>query len=229
MIARIFFLALCLLQFVFAQSNKLIPPGDKISDSELRIFLLELEVAVLKKDKAFIIDHLSAQVQNGFGGDPGIEGFKNMWNWDAGAKFFWPSMARILDLGGGIYDGSNSYAISYVYSEWPEDADYDVFEHGAITGSRVNVRSKPNLTNSTVQGQFTYDIVKVDYGKSWAPPTEEDEKDYPGSFQWYYVEDVDSQLSGYVYWKYFRSPLELRVGFIKQNGIWQISYLVEGD
>ena len=230
MITRFVIFSLCLIQFVFAQNNsKIFPPNGKVQDLELRLFLAELEVAVLKKDKAFIINHLSENIKNGFGGDHGVKGFLEYWDWENGGSNFWSITAEVLSLGGGAYEGDGLYMLPYVFSEWPAGGDYDEFEHGLILGTRVNVRDKPDLTSSKVVGQCSYDIVKVDYEKCFAPVKQNGEKDYESDFEWYYIADVDSGLKGYVYWKYFRSPLGYRFVFIKENGKWVISAIVAGD
>ena len=59
-------------------------PYDNVSlPAGLEEFIVNLENAVDQKDKKFIINHMSANMMNSFGGDGGINEFKEYWNWDS--------------------------------------------------------------------------------------------------------------------------------------------------
>ena len=139
-------------------------------------------------------------------------------------------MDKLLRLGGSAYStDSEEYFIPYVFTDWP--SGLDPFDHLAVTATRVNVRDKPDLEDSQVLGQFNFDIVKVDYNKSY-PPFDEPEiegVEYIGSKLWYYVESLDGQLKGFVYWDLVWSPIGYRAGFRKQDGVWKIRFLLSGD
>ncbi|PTB97029.1 hypothetical protein C9994_04690 [Marivirga lumbricoides] len=205
-------------------------PYDNVSlPAGLEEFIVNLENAVDQKDKKFIINHMSANMMNSFGGDGGINEFKEYWNWDSDSTEFWNLMKHILQLDRGKLKQEDVYFIPYVFSEWPET--YDPFEHSAITGLNVNVRNKPGLANSQVLGQLTYDIVKVNYEKSYPSFGSPRIKNvnYIGEKLWYYIESLDGKLNGYVYWKYIWSPVNYRLGVTKIEDRWLISFLVEGD
>ncbi|MEM8897963.1 MAG: hypothetical protein AAGC85_07650, partial [Bacteroidota bacterium] len=52
---------------------KFTPPSQEISDPELKQFLEALEQAIKRKDKEFILENMSSNMMNSFGGDGGIE------------------------------------------------------------------------------------------------------------------------------------------------------------
>lgn len=209
---------------------KLEPPIHHISDPSLAEFLRDLEDAIYVKDKEFIIGNLNPQIQNSFGGDGGIDEFKQYWNWDSESSKFWNLMTKLLELGGGEFNGGDTYRIPYVNSMWPSHDEFDVFEHMAITGSNVNVRENPSIESPTT-AQLNYDIVTVNYNKSHPPfnsPKINGVK-YIGSKEWYYIESVDKSIQGYVNWNYIWSPVGYRLGLYKKNDKWLISSLIAGD
>ncbi|MEM8901508.1 MAG: hypothetical protein AAGC85_25590, partial [Bacteroidota bacterium] len=134
-------------------------------------------------------------------------------------------------LGGGSFEKGNTYYIPYVFSDWSNYRKYDAFSHMAVTGSRVNVRNKPDLHASSVLGQITYEVVKVNYDKSFPlyGTAQNNNKDYVGDKLWYYIESLDGRLKGYIYWEFVWSPISHRLGLNKIDGIWQITFLVAGD
>lgn len=209
--------------------QKLIPSEANIEDATLREFLANLATAVDEKNKEFIISNLSQQMKNSFGGDGGIEEFKQYWSWDSDPSGFWSLMEKLLSLGGGKVRHESSYSIPYVFTDW-RDVEHDPFEYMAITGADINVREKPEA-GAKVLGQLSYDIVKVDYGKSSPPFSSPKLKGvkYIGPKEWYFVETLDGDISGFVNWNYIWSPIDYRIGFYKLDGKWVISYLLAGD
>ena len=200
--------------------GKMPPPKMEINDPGLNEFISELKSAVAKKDKEYIIGVLSPNILNSFGGNGGIAEFKSYWNWSSEDSTFWNIMDKLLELGGGKYQANGQYIVPYVYTDWPDDEQYDAFEQMVITGTHVNVRDKPDLKESKVVGQYSYDIVKVDHERS-VPSYEET--------IWYYTESLDGKLKGYVFWKYIWSPIDYRASFEFIDQEWKITFLVAGD
>lgn len=226
---------LTLLFTVISQGQTtLFPPTVDISDYTLSKFMTELTLAVGKKDKKFIIEHMSPKMLNSFGGNGGIEEFKEFWKWgnEEDSKF-WKIAERLLILGGSKYiEGSNSYAIPFVYTDWSKLVNnYDAFEHSLIVGTEVNVRDTPNIATSKILGQLNYDIVKRPGNKSYETRDEHQviEPNFMGGYSWEYICRLDDKLCGFVYWKYVISPIGYRMGFIKKNEKWMIKFLVAGD
>jgi hypothetical protein len=201
--------------------EKLLPPKMEIKDPVLKEFITNLKNAVKNKDKEYILSILSSDILVSFGGNGGIEEFKSHWKWSSDDSSFWKIMDKILRLGGEKYKGGGFYSIPYVFSNWPRDDEkYESFEHMAITGTNVNVRINPDLKTSEVVGQFSYDIVKVDYEKSIRAFDET---------IWYYTESLDGKLKGYVFWDYIWSPVGYRASFEIIDNDWKMTVLVQGD
>lgn len=208
-----------LLTFQVAAQGEFYPPNPNITDFTLSKFLTELTLAVGKKDKTFILEHLDPNILNSFGGDGGIKEFKEYWNFKENDPRFWETMEQLLLIGGPKYEeGSNEYYIPYTFTDWPEK--YDAFEHYLVLGTNVNLRDKPNLQDSEVIGQLSYQIVKYN-----APDWEEQRK-YP---QWKNVSTIDGQLTGYVFDTFLVSPISYRMGFSKTAKGWAITMMVAGD
>lgn len=213
--------------------DKLYPPSVEIEDNSLYKFIIELTLAVGKKDSAFIIHHMTSDMMNSFGGDGGINEFREYWHNLEADSDFWPLAERLLKLGGGKYlSSTRQYSIPYSYSVWDSlSQNYDPFTHSTIIGNGVNVRDSPNINTSTIIGQLSYDVVINDWDKTANSKKEHQviEKSYTGSYQWEYVCTLDNSICGYVYWKYIQSPIDYRMGFIKVDNDWKISFLVAGD
>ncbi len=209
--------------------QRMIPPAAPVTDTSLRIFLAQLQEATQARDTNFILHHLDPQVMSSFGGNDGIPEFKTHWDWDHDLSDFWATLNRMLALGGGEYTGGETYFLPYVFSEWPEEPYLDVFTHAAITGTRVNVRDRPNLTDSRVIGQLSYDLVRLSYEKNYlaAGPDATDEE--TTQQLWYYVESLNSDVAGYVHGDYVQSPIDYRLGLSRRSGGWMIRYLIAGD
>ena len=142
---------------------------------------------------------------------------------------FWLVVERLLILGGGKYEeGSNEYYLPFVFINW---GDYDSYEYSLITGTNVNVRDKPNLTHSKIIGQLSYDIVKEDWVKTQETQDQHQliKKNYMRSYSWEYVCTLDKSLCGFVYWEYVTSPIDYRMGLVKEKGKWMIRFLLAGD
>jgi hypothetical protein len=200
--------------------EKLLPPKIEIKDPGLKEFISNLKNAIKNKDKEYVISILSSDILVSHGGNGGHEEFKSQWNWSSDSSEFWLTMDKMLQLGSGKHNGDGFYSIPYVSSDWPGHEKYNVFEHMAITGSNVNVRINPHLKTSEVIGQFSYDIVKVDYEKSII---------YFDETIWYYAESLDGKLKGYVFKDFIWSPIDYRATFVLIDNKWKMTILVAGD
>lgn len=229
----LFFIALPL----FGQGQaKLYPKNEVYKDSSLTEFVCRLQYAIFKKDKSYLLSVVDKDIKNSFGGDDGIEEFKQMWDLDNPNSGIWLLLSKLISLGGNFHaheEGSIShdqFEFPYVFGLDLPNESLDYFTIMAITGTQVNVREKPDL-RSKVLGQLSYDLVTVDYEKS-APPFNEKKVEhltYIGDKEWYFITTLDKKLSGYVYWDYAWSPLDYRMILLKKNGKWKITCLIAGD
>lgn len=219
MIKKIVLVVFSLATVHISAQGEMQPPSPEISDYSLSRFLTELTLAVGKKDKAFILDHLSPHILNSFGGDGGIEEFRQYWNFEGDNSQFWEVTEKLLLIGGPKFKkGTEDYTIPFTFTDWPEA--FDAFEYYLVLGSIVNVRDKPNTDDSQVLGQLSYQIVK------WNSTAGDRFSDEP---VWHNVSSVDGKLTGFVYGKYLVSPIGYRMGFAKTEQGWVITMLVAGD
>ncbi len=212
---------ICFISLQLSAQSEFYPPKVEISDYTLSKFLTELTLAVGKKDKDFILDHLDPNILNSFGGDGGIEEFKMYWNFNEASTNFWEVMEKILLIGGPSFDDStdkSSYYLPFTFTDWPEQ--YDAFEHYLVYGTNVNMRNKPTTENSEVLGQLSYQIVQISDREGGMLSETND---------WLHITTVDNKLSGYVYRKFLISPIGYRLGLIKTENGWKINMLVAGD
>lgn len=115
----IFILIIFSVNISFGQ-EKLPPPKMEINNPILDEFVTELKNAVKNKDKEYIINILDPDILTSFGGNGGIEEFKNSWDLSSDGDF-WKLMDKLLKLGGGKLQSDDFYVIPYVFSDWPED------------------------------------------------------------------------------------------------------------
>tara|TARA_R110000751_G_scaffold62520_5_gene129038 strand:+ start:58599 stop:59306 length:708 start_codon:yes stop_codon:yes gene_type:complete len=212
---------ICFISLQLSAQGEFYPPKVEISDYTLSKFLTELTLAVGKKDKDFILEHLDPHILNSFGGNGGIEEFKMYWKFNDDSTNFWEVVENILLIGGPSFDGSsdkNSYYLPFTFTNWPEQ--YDAFEHYLVYGTNVNVRDQPSTTNSEVLGQLSYQIVQI---------TNPEGEMLSENNDWLHITTVDNKLSGYVYRKFLISPIGYRMGFTKTENGWKINMLVAGD
>ena len=124
-----------------AQVRRLLPVSEATTrDPALTRFVAELRDAVARRDESSLLRLLDPQVRSSFGGETGIAEFRQWWKLDQPGSKLWPLLQRLFALG-GLWDGDN-YVFPYVFARFPEDLDS--FEHAAITGQGVWLRTNPS-------------------------------------------------------------------------------------
>lgn len=188
------------------------------SNPSFSAFRKNLIAATRKKDVAFIYSMLDPKIKNSFGGDDGISNFKKGWNYLSPNSDFWKQFLFVITHGGKFQD-SGIFAAPDIFAAFPEDLDS--FEYQVIAGDNVRLRAAPN-TNSEVKELLSYNIVKVDYGKSVS------KRDDVAQFVWLWIETLGGK-TGYVSADFVRSPIDYRAGFQKKAGKWKMIFFVAGD
>jgi hypothetical protein len=212
------------------QAELKLPPVDEADrDPSFVAFRAKLLEAVEKKDATFVLSILDRSIINSFGGDGGVEEFKEQWKLEQPDSELWTELKTILSLGGSFVKDSgeiSQFCAPYVYSTWDRvegkvsDLD-DVPSYGAIVGDKVAVRREPRDDSEAI-ATLSYDVVAVVYENSIA------EKDKEGRFTWLNVATMDGK-QGFVKQNEFRSPLEYRACFTKTGKEWKMTVLVAGD
>lgn len=202
--------------FSTAQAQKLYPVDEAAKDPGFFTFRARLIQAVQKRNSTYLISILSPKISNSFGGDGGIQEFKQTWRPERAQSPVWSELAAALSLG-GTFGKDGSFAAPYTFSLYPEDRD--VFESGVIIGEGVRLRSAPAM-NASVIRTLSFDL--VDLVSDQTKRTARNER------EWIKVKLSDGQ-TGYVAAEFFRSPIDYRAVFEKENGRWVMTAFIAGD
>lgn len=204
---------------------KLRPVQQAHLDPSLQQFWKQLAMAARTRNFSFLEPHIDPHLRWTLGPDNDLESFKRFWNLDKNPQqsVFWKELERVLNLGGAfINEDPNRFQAPYVSACWPEE--YDGFTHAAIVADNVPMRQTPE-PNGKVIGWLSYDIVKLDLDQlSHAPRQKLQGEIYP----WVQVSTAQGQ-KGFVWGKYVRSPIDMRLMVEKIDGVWKLTCFLSGD
>lgn len=202
-------LALCATASVAAQ-QQLLPVDEASNRPEFFSFRAHLQRAIARHDTAALLAVVHPQIRNSFGDNDGIDQFRTMWNIGAEASEIWDVLGTVLGLGGSFHD-DNTFVAPYVFSRWP--GTFDAFEHVAVIGTDVRVRSEA-AADAPVVTTSSFAILPVT-----RQATEVD--------GWIAVR-VGSR-TGYIASQFARSPIDYRAIFRYEDRQWKLVTLVAGD
>ena len=201
------------------KSVKLYPGDESTWDSSFRAFRKRLDLALAQKDAIFIESILTNNVLSSFGGDGGIEEFKEHYKLTQNDSEFWEIMKECLLLGGTFQyygDGHKYFVAPYVFSRFPKE--FDVFFYAAIVKKAVPMRMSPD-DRAKIVHLLSYDIVKT---------AEEGRAELVEMKNGYMKVASLSGERGWVRLEAMRSPIDYRVFFKRVDGRWKLSSLVNG-
>ncbi|MEM1214805.1 MAG: SH3 domain-containing protein [Bacteroidota bacterium] len=206
------------------EQGKVNPADEAPTDTAFFVFREQLREIVAQKDAFALIANTSKNVQIGHGEENGIDAFIRQWELDSEAKIpqspLWLELKNILDLGGTFNGRRDYFEAPYVGGCW--SGSYDAFEYGTVTGSGVRLRSGTDLDTRVVK-KLSYDVVK--YLEETPIELTLGGQTHP----WIKVALLDG-TEGYLYGKFYSSPVGLRAGFTKDAaGNWQLNVLLSGD
>jgi hypothetical protein len=199
-----------------AQVAKLYPVDEGPKDPSFKAFRDKLIEAAKNRDTKFVMSILDPDILNSFGGDGGVEQFKEKWKPDNPNSELWGVLLEVLSIGGSFDPRTKDFCAPYVFSNFPE---LDGFEHSAIIGEQVRVREQPSLT-SPIIASLSYDI--VDLPDRPVNPIKMD------GISWIAIK-LSNGKTGFVSKQFIRSPIDYRACFSKKNGKWRMNTLVAGD
>ena len=203
--------------------GKIHPVDEGPLSTDFLTFRSDFLRAVRSRDTAFVMQLIRPSSKISFGAEGGKMGFRIMWGLGESPEQspLWDVLDNILQMGGQFLDGDRGFFIApYTYSAWPDE--YDAFDHAVITGENVRVRVSPDLSSPVVTA-LSYDIVKTT-GERTPESVTIGEDTYP----WYKI-TLPGQQSGWVFGKYIRSPIDLRIGLKRGKEDWYIAFFVAGD
>ena len=198
-----------------ANAEKLYPVDEAAKDASFKKFREKLILAVKKEDINFVISILDEKIVNSFGGNDGIQGFKEHWSLASKDTELWETLYNALSMGGSfdVFENEKTFCAPYVFSAWPKN--YEAFDYVAVTGKNVKVREKASIDGKVLE-YLSYEVVKKD------PDAEN------SAGEWIKV-TTSSGKTGYVSEKFVRSPIDYRACFKKVKGQWRMTVFVAGD
>ena len=188
-----------------------LPVDEAGSRPDFFSFRAQLQRAIARHDTAALLAIVHPQIKNSFGDNDGIDEFRTMWNIGAADSEIWGLLGTVLELGGSFHE-DNTFVAPYVFSRWP--GQIDPFDHVAVIGSDVRVRSQPNA-DAPVIAAMSFTILPV------ARPDIEVEG-------WTAVR-VEGKRTGYIASQFVRSPIDYRAIFRYESRQWKLVTLVAGD
>jgi hypothetical protein len=190
---------------------QLLPVDEAPRRPDFLAFRQELQAIVERRDVPALLKVLDPNIKVSFGGGDGIDGFKKKWKLDSNQSDVWNELGWVL-AHGGTFEETDAFRAPYVYSRWPEK--FDPFEHVAVVGSQVRIRSAA-AKDAPIIETLTYAIVQLDL-----------ESDSQG--QWTAIKLTNGR-AGFVASQLLRSPVDYRAFFNRVDGRWRMTAFVAGD
>lgn len=205
------------------EAGKVYPVDEAPLDTNFFLFRASVLDAIARRDVLSLLDACHENIKSSFGGEESLAEFVEMWQLDedANGSRVWDILEKVLRQGGLFDRERRFFTAPYTFAAFPDE--YDAFTYGVITGEGVRMRAGPSTTERIITS-LTYDVVEQ------LPAQEKviqriDGEEHP----WLHVKTLDGR-EGWVYGKYFASPIGWRAGFGRQpNGGWQMVFLVAGD
>jgi Bacterial SH3 domain len=199
--------------------QRLRPSDEGQHDPSFHAFRQKLLEAISRKDAKFLISIVDPNIQISFGGEEGIQAFRELWKPEDVNSEIWNMLAQLLRLGGTFGESKNEFWAPYVFSQFPDD--YGGFDFSAIIAKDVRVRTEPN-DKAPMITSLSHDIVLNLSGSDSAEPKNKADR------AWVRIRLLDGR-EGFVSAKFIRSPTDYRAGFKKTGEKWLLTHLVAGD
>ena len=186
---------------------------DRVDEASRRpdfvAFRQQLRSAIARRDVQAVLRVADPQIKLGFGGDDGVDALKR--TLETADSDAWHELDEVLELG-GTFQEPDTFVAPYVFSRWPDQ--FDSFEHVAVIGSSVRIRTRPALS-APVVATVSYAILKL------GPDGYSEEP-------WIGVRLSDGR-PGFVDAKFARSPIDYRAAFKFEDGRWRMIFFAAGD
>lgn len=203
-----------------APARTIEPVDESAKDPELAALIATLVKAADEKNFKPFEDAISPNAMASFGGDEGVEGFKNAYGLPDPNSPFWAEFKEAVALGGTITsDGETKttyYATPYTYANWPEDIDS--FSNTVAIGPKTMLYAKPEDGAKTL-GDVTHQILEL----------VEEAPEAKGAAPEGWVHVKFEGKTGYVKAAEQRSSIDYRLILQKTENRWWIGAFVAGD
>lgn len=192
-------------------------PRDDANPS-FREFRERTLAALERRDTAYLHGIVAPEIRTSFGDDGGAANFREMWKTSDPASSVWPTLTRVLRMGGKHSSDSMFYA-PYVYAFWPDSID--AFSHVAVTSANSRIHTQPRA-GSPLLGTATYSILRTVEWTSIPGDV------VPSDTSWVRVETPDKR-SGWLSVADAYSPVSWRAAFARRGDRWVMILFVAGD
>ncbi|MGD8496937.1 MAG: hypothetical protein PVF05_12180 [Gemmatimonadales bacterium] len=196
---------------------RLLPVDEASRDPAFFAFRARLQQAVAARDTAAVIAVLDPQVCLSFGGDVGVQRFRDLWLGDR-EESLWVELGTVLALGGRFY-GDTIFMAPYTFGAYrgDEPPGFDPFGSLFALGDAVPVYARPDEGASPID-ELSFEMVDEEWRR--------EEADTPEG--WTALRMEDGTL-GYVRSSFVRSPIDYRAIFARRDGEWRLTAFVAGD
>jgi Bacterial SH3 domain len=189
------------------------PVDQAIEQPDFFVFRARLQAGVAQHDVRALISALDPHIKNNHGpGEGGVKEFLETWRLQVADSPLWGELSLVLALGGNFATNGDTFEAPYVSSQWPDHLM--PFEHAAVLGTSVRVRSQPSVSASIV--------TTLDFGTVELEPSGSVHGD------WVAVRLGDGS-SGYMQRRFLRKAIDYRAVFRKRDGRWWLAAFIAGD
>ncbi|HKY61549.1 MAG TPA: hypothetical protein VJP59_11115 [Gemmatimonadota bacterium] len=200
---------------LMAQEARVLPADEASRDPAFFAFRARLQRAIAERDTAALLAVVHPEIKLSFGGDYGLESFRQGWVADSadGTAGIWSELGTVLALGGRFYDDS-TFAAPYTFTDSPDEAD--PFEALIALSDSVPVRAVPE-DDADVIDHLSFEVVRHEWDSRDSLPE-----------GWTAVRLDDGTL-GYLRSRSVRSPIDYRAIFSRRDGRWWMATFIAGD
>jgi hypothetical protein len=117
------------------RAHRLLPSDEGQQDPSFHAFRQKLLEAISRKDARFLLSIVDPNIQISFGGEEGIQAFREVWKPEDVNSEIWNTLAQLFRLGGTFGESKNEFWAPYVFSRFPDD--YGGFDFSAIIAKDV--------------------------------------------------------------------------------------------
>ena len=192
--------------------RRLLPVDQAATQPDFFTFRAQLLTAIARHDAAALIAVVHPNIKCDFGGGEGKAFFAEYWKPSTPGSEVWAELAAVLALG-GTFSTSDTFVAPYVFSRWPQGVD--AFEHVAVVGDRVRIRTAPR-PDAEAAAVSSFEILPLARPSGDTPE------------EWTAVALAGKKI-GYIASRFVRSPIGYRAYFSREDGRWQMLMFIAGD